>query len=217
MRELPAAGRDPALRVIQAPIDELLKGNFDATASLEPGDIVSIPPSEVVFVWRATGASAFPFRQGMTLLEALAVAKALTSDFKIDGIRLLRQDPAGGWQEIKVDLLGIMNGAKKDFTLEPNDMIVVPSFAWPTGPRKLLDTPPTDDVKPCRGARPCLALLAPDKIEVSDQARSVLIGESTTPRRRLLLKAAAGRRISSLEAASRFRPCGNHRGSQLGV
>jgi protein involved in polysaccharide export with SLBB domain len=76
MREPARAGQDPAFKVIQARIDELLKGNLEEKANLEPGDIVSIPPADVFFVAGEVNLpGSFPFKEGITLLQAISVAR----------------------------------------------------------------------------------------------------------------------------------------------
>lgn len=130
VRELPAQGadQDPAYKVIQVPIDELLKGSLEAAASLEPGDIVNIPQADVFYVAGEVNApGSFPFKEGITLLQAISVARGLKVSAKANKAIIFRKDPStGGRQEISVDLNAVTSGKQKDIRLLPNDIIVVP-------------------------------------------------------------------------------------------
>lgn len=162
MRRLPAqaADQDPGFKVIQVRIDELLKGNLEAAANLEPGDIVNIPQADVFFVsGEVVKPGSFPFTGGVTLLQAIARAGGVTSGAKPGNALIFRQDPNNGKrQEISVDLDAVTSGKQKDIPLVPNDIVVVPSSRarttlWP----RFLDAPPIRVFAPCRGSRPCMA------------------------------------------------------------
>lgn len=162
MRGLPAqaADQDPAYKVIQVRIDELLKGSLEAAANLEPGDIVNITQADVFFVTgEVTAPGSFPFKEGVTLLQAISAARGVTSGAKPGKALIFRQDPnTGKRQEINVDLDAVRNAKQKDIPLMPNDIIVVPNSRarvtpWP----QFLDAPPIRVFAPCRGSRPCMA------------------------------------------------------------
>lgn len=164
MRELPAqaANQDPAFKVIQVRIDQLLKGNLEAPADLEPGDIVNIPQADVFFVaGEGKSASAFPFTEGVTLLQAIARARSVTSRAKPGNVIIFRQDPnTGKREEITVDLDAVTSGKQKDIPLLPNDIVVFPNSQNRITPRpRFLDAPPIRVSAPCRGSRPCMARL----------------------------------------------------------
>jgi len=164
IRRLPAqsANQDPSFKVIQVRIDELLKGNLEAAANLEPGDIVNIPQADVFFVaGEVKSAGAFRFTEGVTLLQAIARARGVTSWARPGTALIFRQDPnTGKRQEITVDLDALTSGKQKDIPLMPNDIVMVPSSRagntpWP----RFLDAPPMRVFAPCRGSGPCMARL----------------------------------------------------------
>ena len=164
IRRLPAqaADQDPGFKIIQTRIDELLRGNFDENANLEPGDIVNIPQADVFFVTgEVIRPGSFPFKEGITLLQAISVARGLKVGAKADKAIIFRKDPSTGKrQEITVDLDAVSRGKQKDIQLLPNDIIVVPSAQVRTVFRRFLDgAPPTPVLVPCRGSRPCMARL----------------------------------------------------------
>ncbi len=162
MRELPAraADQDPAFRVIQVRIDELLKGNLEENANLEPGDIVNIPQADVFFVGgEVITPGSFPFKEGITLLQAISAARGVKVGAKANKAIIFREDTATGKrQEISVDLDAVTSGKQKDIPLQPNDIVVVPnSRAVITPLPQFLDAPPIPVFAPCRGSRPCMA------------------------------------------------------------
>ena len=175
MRELPAraADQDPAFKVIQVRIDELLKGNLEVNAKLEPGDIVNIPPADVFFVTgEVIRPGSFPFKEGTTLLEAISTARGVKVGAKADKAIIFREDPATGRrQEINVDLDAVKSGKQKDIPLLPNDIVIVPNPQariappWP----RFLDAPPVRVLVPCRGSRSCMARLDLSLFEVGNE------------------------------------------------
>jgi protein involved in polysaccharide export with SLBB domain len=174
IRKLPAqaADQDPAFKVIQIRIDQLLKGNLEAPADLEPGDIVSIPQADVFFVsGEVVRPGSFPFKDGMTLLQAISVARGLKAGAKADKAIIFREDRSTGKrQEITVDLDAVTSGKQKDIPLLPNDIVVVPNSRagitpWP----RFLEAPPIPVFAPCRASRPCMARLDLSQFEPANK------------------------------------------------
>jgi protein involved in polysaccharide export with SLBB domain len=165
IRKLPArsADLDPAFKIIQVSINALLKGNFDEVAYLEPGDIVNIPQADVFYVaGEVIGPGSFPFKEGITLLQAISVARGLKVGAKGDKAIIYREDPSTGKrQEISVDLDAVKSGKQKDIPLLPNDIIIIPNPQARIAPpwQRFLDSPPIRVFAPCRGSRPCMARL----------------------------------------------------------
>lgn len=146
-------------RLIRIDILGLLKGEFEKDALLEAGDIVNIPQTEVFFVaGEVNRVSVFPFREGMTLVQAVSLASGVTVSAKISRVVIFRQDPTTGTrQRINVDLDAVMSGKQKDVHVQPNDIILVPNSRvrnW-----QFLDAPPIRSKPTCRGSVPCIARL----------------------------------------------------------
>ncbi|MEK6285760.1 MAG: SLBB domain-containing protein [Acidobacteriota bacterium] len=141
-------------------IDASLTGNLEAATNLEPGDIVNIPQADVVFVTgEVTAAGSFPFKEGMTLVQAVSLARGVTVRAKTGRVVIFRQDSTGTRLEINVDLDAVMSGKQKDVPLQPNDIIIVPNDRARTVFWRFLDIPPIPVLVPCRGSRPCMARL----------------------------------------------------------
>jgi polysaccharide export outer membrane protein len=162
IRRVPAqiAGDDSAFRIIQVRIDEVVRGNPEAAANLEPGDIVNVPQGDVYYVaGEVRSAGSFQFKEGVTLLEAISRASGVTGGAQYGKAIIFRTDPISGkHQEITVDLEAIKSGKQKDIPLVPNDIIVVPNARVKTMPR-FMDAPPVRVMVPCRGFGPCVALM----------------------------------------------------------
>ena len=159
-----ATDQEPAFKLIQVSINALIKGNFDQVAYLEPGDIVNIPQADVFYVaGEVIGPGSFPFKEGITLLQAISAARGVKVSAKADKAIIFRQDPnTGKRQEITVDLDAVTRGKQKDIPLQPNDIVILPTAQNRIGPwPRLLDAPPIRVFAPCRASRPCMAQLMP--------------------------------------------------------
>ncbi len=110
-------------------INGLLRGNFDQNMTIEPGDIIHIPPTDIFFVAGEVNApGALALKEGTTLRQAISLAQGTSFNAAGDRGIIFREDPATGKRsEIKVDIAGIMNGKKQDIPILANDIIIVPN------------------------------------------------------------------------------------------
>ena len=142
--------------VIRIDIPGLLKGETLMNAELLPGDILNIPLAEVFFIQNeANRKSSFPLREGLTLSQAVSLARGGSNNARVGDVTIFRSDP-GPRQEIKVNLADIISGKTTDILIKANDIIVIPSSRTGLTPR-LLDAPPMRVLTPCRSGRPCVA------------------------------------------------------------
>jgi polysaccharide export outer membrane protein len=129
---------------------------------LEPGDIVNVPQGDVFYIAGEVAApGSFRFKEGITVLQAISLARGLKFSAKADKVIIFRQsDSDGKREEIKVDLDAVQRGDQKDILLQPNDIVVVPnSRAGIIPPHRFLDAPPIRGLGLCRNSRPCFATL----------------------------------------------------------
>ncbi|MFN7930780.1 MAG: polysaccharide biosynthesis/export family protein [Blastocatellia bacterium] len=142
------AGSEPEPAVPQLlsfKIKDLLTGSTDANLYVQPGDIVSVPEAEQVFV---TG---YVMRPGplalgsqMTLTQALGMAGGYTPEASKKKVRLLRQTPNSNAREEQLfNMEDIEKHKLDDVVLQPNDLIEVPNSAGKVILRGLLNTGPT--------------------------------------------------------------------------
>jgi len=110
-------------------LSDVLQGDPKSNPYLEPGDIVTLPEADQVYV---VGNVFMPLtialREPITLTRAIAMAGGLKQDTRKDKIRVLRQEPGtSARKEITVDLYAIEKKSAEDVTLLPNDIIDVPT------------------------------------------------------------------------------------------
>ena len=115
--------------LLKVNISGLFKGNFDQNATIEPGDIINIPPADVFFVaGEVNKPGSFPLKEGTTLRQAISLAESTTFKAATNRGVIFREDPATGKRlEIPVDIGEVMKGKKEDLPILANDIIVVPN------------------------------------------------------------------------------------------
>jgi polysaccharide export outer membrane protein len=119
---------DPVAKAMSSyQVAELLKGSEEANPYVRPGDIVSIPEADQVFV---TGNVFQPrsilLREPITVSRAIAMAGGPQRDSKTDRIRIIRQLPGSTTKsEIYVNLKEIQKHQAEDIALQANDVVDV--------------------------------------------------------------------------------------------
>ena len=123
--EQTAVPPDQPVGLFDYKIRELQEGKSDLI--MQPGDIVSIMPADVVFVYgNVNKQGQVIMRQPMTLTQAIATAEGLRPATKKDKIRLIRQKPGTSERtETVYDLNAIDARKMEDPYLLPNDIVAV--------------------------------------------------------------------------------------------
>lgn len=108
-------------------LSETLQGHPGANPYLEPGDIVTLPEADQVYVvGNVFNPMTIPLKEPITLSRAIAMAGGVRQDTKKDKIRLLRQEPGTATkEEIIVNLSAIEKKRAEDVALFANDIIEV--------------------------------------------------------------------------------------------
>jgi polysaccharide export outer membrane protein len=121
-------------------LSETLQGNPNANPYVEPGDIVTIPEADQVYiVGNVNFPITIPLKEPITLSKAIAMAGGVKQDTKKDKIRIVRQEAGSATkQELIVDLSAIEKKRAEDVALLPNDIIDVPTSAGKSFLRSLL-------------------------------------------------------------------------------
>ncbi|MBV9209737.1 MAG: polysaccharide biosynthesis/export family protein [Acidobacteria bacterium] len=109
-------------------LKETLKGTELANPFVQPGDVVSIPEAEQIFVvGNVFKPSAIPLREQITVTRAIAMAGGVMPDTKKDKIRIVRQPPGTiEKKEIFVDLRAVDKHQAEDVVLLAGDIVDVP-------------------------------------------------------------------------------------------
>jgi polysaccharide biosynthesis/export protein len=110
-------------------LNNTLKANEVSNPYVHPGDVITIPEAQQVFVvgevFRPT---TIPLKERVTVSQAVAMAGGTMPDAKNNSIRILRQSPGSSTKtEIVVDLNAISKRQANDPELMPNDIIEVPT------------------------------------------------------------------------------------------
>jgi polysaccharide biosynthesis/export protein len=121
-------------------LSDVLQGDPKSNPYLEPGDIVTLPEADQVYiVGNVFMPLTIPLREPITLTRAIAMAGGLKQDTRKDKIRVLRQEPGTTVRkEITVDLSAIEKKSSEDLALLPNDIIDVPTSAGKSFLRSLI-------------------------------------------------------------------------------
>ena len=121
-------------------LSDVLQGDPKSNPYLEPGDIVTVPEADQVYiVGNVFMPLTIPLREPITLTRAIAMAGGLKQDTRKDKIRILRQEPGTTVRkEITVDLSAIEKKSSEDLALAPNDIIDVPTSAGKSFLRSLI-------------------------------------------------------------------------------
>jgi polysaccharide export outer membrane protein len=110
-------------------LKDVLAGVTEANIYVNPGDVISIPETEQIFV---TGLvvkpGPLPMKNKMTLTEAIAMAGGCQLEAARKSIRLIRGEPGSESRTEKVINLNDIEKRKvDDIALLPNDVIDVPN------------------------------------------------------------------------------------------
>jgi polysaccharide biosynthesis/export protein len=110
-------------------LSDTLQGDPKANPILEAGDIVTLPDADQIYVvGNVYTPLTIPLREPITLSQAVAMAGGTKQDTKKEKVRILRQQPGSSTkEEMIVDLTAIEKKKADDVTLQPNDIVDVPT------------------------------------------------------------------------------------------
>jgi polysaccharide export outer membrane protein len=121
-------------------LSETLQGDAKANPYIEPGDIITLPEADQVYVvGNVFTPITIPLKEPITLSRAVAMAGGVKQDTRKEKVRIVRQEPGTSTKkEIIVDLSAIEKKKAEDVALLPNDIIDVPTSAGKSLLRSLL-------------------------------------------------------------------------------
>src|SRR5215510_2601886 len=107
-------------------LNDTLRGEVQANPFVEPGDIVTIPEADQVYVvGNVYSPKALPMKEPITVSRAVAMAGGPLRDSKTDKVHIVRQEPGAAQSEMFVDLRAIARKQAEDVMLRPNDIVEV--------------------------------------------------------------------------------------------
>jgi len=134
----PKAGRDILITrrtqpnaVQKVTISSETDKQMEANVDVFPGDTIVVTKAPIVYVVgdvRMPGGFIVDKSNGLTILQALALAQGATSTAKLDSSRLIHKTPEGP-REVPIYLKKILDGKEADLQLEADDILFVPHSA----------------------------------------------------------------------------------------
>lgn len=111
---------------------------------MEPGDTVSIPRADLVYVVgdvKKAGGFELTTHNTMSLLHAVTLAEGMGPDNAGNRARILRPAPNGdgSMSQIPIDIPKILAGKDKDVQLFANDILFVPHSGFKEGSRRAIE------------------------------------------------------------------------------
>jgi polysaccharide export outer membrane protein len=121
-------------------LNDTLRGEEKANPYVEPGDIVTLPEADQVYVvGNVYHPQALPMKEPISVSRAIAMAGGPLRDSKTNRVRIVRRVPGSSTaDEMFVDLTAIRRKAAEDVALQPNDIVEVSESAGKTMIRSLL-------------------------------------------------------------------------------
>ena len=122
-------------------LEDTLHALPEANPFVRPGDLIQVPNADQVFVLgNVLRPLAIPLKEPITVSKAIAMAGGTAPSTKKDKVRIIRQLPGKGKQEIVVDLKAIEKNRAEDVALLANDIVDVPVSGTKSILRSLLGT-----------------------------------------------------------------------------
>ena len=121
-------------------LNDTLRGEEKANPYVEPGDIVTVPEADQVYVvGNVYHPQALPMKDPISVSRAIAMAGGPLRDSKTNRVRIVRRQPGASMAgEMFVDLTAIRRKAAEDVALQPNDIVEVSESSGKTMIRSLL-------------------------------------------------------------------------------
>lgn len=110
-------------------LNNTLRGDDASNPYVEPGDIITVPEAQQVFVvGNVFKPTAISMKEKITVAQAIAMAGGAMADSKKDRVRILRQvNNSMTKTEMVIDLDAISKNRAADVELQANDIVEVPT------------------------------------------------------------------------------------------
>jgi polysaccharide export outer membrane protein len=120
---------EPEVEVELVNVDDVLSGKSGANVALSPGDTLSVPKADVVFVTgNVRKPGEFQARNPVTITQAVGLASGFADAAKKNDMILYRYIPGKAEREaVKVSIADIQSGKQKDLIMQANDVLFVPN------------------------------------------------------------------------------------------
>ncbi len=120
-------------------LNDTMRGEEKANPYVEPGDIVTLPEADQVYVvGNVYSPKTLSMKEPLSVSRAVAMAGGPLRDSKTDRVHIVRQQAGSAESEIFVDLKAIARKQATDVMLQPNDIVEVPESTGKSMIRSLL-------------------------------------------------------------------------------
>lgn len=121
-------------------LKELLTGAPESNPYVRPGDIISVPETDLVYVvGNVVKPGPLSMRTKITLLQAIGMAGGFMPDAAKNRIKVVRVEPGtNNRQETFYSIDDIQKKKTEDIALQPNDVVEVPTSVIKNTARSLL-------------------------------------------------------------------------------
>ncbi len=119
---------------------DLLAGKLDANLYVQPGDIISVPEADQIYVTGAVNRpGAYALTTKITLTQAIGLAGGINMEGAKNRVRLLRQEQDSDKRsEVVYNIGDIAKRKIEDIVLLPNDIVEVPTSIMRAASRNML-------------------------------------------------------------------------------
>ena len=113
---------------VTVPLSRNLSDHPESNIKVFPADTIVVRRADIVYVVGDVGrpSGLLMDANGLTILQAVALAGGTTRTAKLSGVKILRKSPSG-MTETPVELKKILQAKAPDVSLQANDILVVPS------------------------------------------------------------------------------------------
>jgi polysaccharide biosynthesis/export protein len=120
---------EPDYEMIKANIVGILRGRLENNITVQPGDVVYVPPADVFYIaGEVKTPGQFQLRQGITLRQAISLAGGTLFKARLGKGAIFRSDPVtGNFTELPIDIGAVMSGKSQDLPILGNDVIWIPN------------------------------------------------------------------------------------------
>jgi polysaccharide export outer membrane protein len=121
-------------------LNDTMRGEEKANPYVEPGDIVTLPEADQVYVvGNVYSPKTLQMKEPLSISRAVAMAGGPLRDSRTNQVRIVRRQPGSSTtSQIIVDLDAIKKKHAEDIALQPNDIVEVPESTGKSMMRSLL-------------------------------------------------------------------------------
>lgn len=130
IEDIMAAGKTPTQ--LARDIEERLKKYVqEPNVTVIVRSFIGPPDRQIKVIGEATEPAAIPYRDHMTVLDVMIATKGLTKYAAGNRAEIIRRDPQGQPQSIRVHLSDLLNGGdiSQNVEMQPGDTLIIPQ-SW---------------------------------------------------------------------------------------